>query len=191
MNQNELDKILENAEQQIRKLRQNLKNNQDSGTLIQTIIVLLAELASYLTEYLGVDSALEDKRRIYSDIVKFLRKQGTTKGVDHLYLSAAYILCGEDDSRLTNNTDRSQAAAGVVKWAREIILGIQVSYEKKTENLYIFKTEIFSKNSIDSSTIKNTYEIESNWDNLPPKVREEFIRLKRNIIDYIWYPVEI
>ena len=110
------------------------------------------------------------------------------RGAEHVYLSAAHQLCNETDSQLTYGDDYSQTVEEITNWVREIIIGIQVFYEKTSADRVIFRTEIYSKGTGDSSPTRSKWESEGNWADLPSKVREEFIRSEKNSLDYMWYP---
>lgn len=187
MRKDELDQLLAYLEEAIRKLRQELQKSRASeveGTFIQQIIVLFEKT----TAALGIDSTLEEKRRIYGNIVAFLKEQGSKRGADRLYLSAAYQLCNEADSRLTSGSDSSRDIEEVVNWARQIIVAIKASYEKIPDGTVMFRTEIFSKEIGGSFATRRKWENKGDWDDLPAKVREEFIRSGERSLEYMWYP---
>lgn len=187
MRKEELDQLLASLEETIKRLRQELRKSKASefeGTFIQQITVLFEKI----TAALGIDSVLEEKRRIYGNIVAFLKEQGSRRGADRSYLSAAYQLCNETDSRLTSGNDYSRDIEGIVSWARQIIVAIKASYEKIPDDTVMFRTEIFSKEIGSSSVTRRKWESEGNWDDLPAKVREEFIRSGERSLEYMWYP---
>lgn len=187
MRKEKLDQLLASLEEAIRKLRQELQKSKSSeveGTFIQQITVLFEKV----TATLGVDSELEEKRRIYGNIVAFLKEQGSKRGADHAYLSAAYQLCNETDSRLTSGGGYSKDIEDIVGWARQIIIAIKASYENIPDGPVMFRTEIFSKEMGGSSITRRKWESEGDWDNLPAKVREEFIRSGKESLEYMWYP---
>lgn len=187
MRKEELDQLLASLEEAIRRLRQELRKSKASeveGTFIQQITALFEKI----TADLGIDSALEEKRRIYDNIVAFLKEKGSKRGADRLYLSAAYQLCNETDSRLASGINYSKDIEAIVSWARQIIIAIKVSYDKVSDGTVIFRTEIFSKDIGSSSVTRKKWEIKSDWDDLPAKIREEFIRSGETSLEYVWYP---
>ena len=189
MKNEELDKILASVEKQIGDFRRKLRNSKslESDT---TIIEQIASLFEKLVEAIsGEDADLEEKRRIYQNIVDFLKQRRSKRGADEIYLSAAYLLCNETDKRLTNGTDNSEVVQKITDWAKENIIAIKVYYETKADDKVIFRTEIFSRGleSRDPPS-RNKWESGGDFSDLPSKVREEFIRTKKNTLDYMWYP---
>jgi hypothetical protein len=183
----DLEQLLTYLEDKIRKIRQDLHNSKSSrvdNIFIQQIIALFDKI----TEALGIDSGLEEKRRIYGNIVDFLKEKGGKRGAECAYLSAAHRLCNETDSRLTYANDDSQSVIEITDWARETIIAVKVCYDKKSGDMVAFRTEIFSKGIGDLQLIRSKWECIGNWDDLPPKVREEFIRSDEKSLDYPWYP---
>ena len=86
----DLDRFLAYLENRISKIRQNLqksKNFEADETFIQQIVALAKEIIKFF----GIDSALEEKRRIYGNIVDFLKGKGSKRGAEHVYLSAAHF----------------------------------------------------------------------------------------------------
>lgn len=106
-----------------------------------------------------------------------------------MYLSAAYHLCKETDARLIDGIDRSSGVLEIASWMKETIIAVKVYYEKRSDDNVIFRTEIFSR-GIDSrdTPTRSKWESKGDWDDLPSKVREEFIRTDKTCIDYMWYP---
>lgn len=187
MRKEELDQLLTSLEDKIRELKQDLhrsKSSEIDDTFVQRVIAFFEEIIKTI----GIDSALEEKRRIYGNIVEFLKNRGSNRGAERAYLSAAYHLCNETDSRLTYGNDYSQFVEEITSWAREIIIAIKVYYEKLPNGTVIFRTEIFSKGISNSSPTRSQWEMKGHWDGLPSKVREEFIRTGNKSVDYMWYP---
>jgi len=189
MKNEDLDKLLAGLEKSISEFRRKLRSSKQSNSDI-TIIQQIASLFEKITEaILGEDTELQERRRIYLNMVDFFKEKRSKRGGDQMYLSAAYGLCNETDARLTEGSDSSQAVQEILNWAKETIIAIKVYYEKRSNDEVIFRTEIFSR-GIDGrdSPTRSKWEKKGDWDDLPPKVREEFIRTDKGILDYMWYP---
>ncbi len=169
---NELDKILAALEEQIKKLRSELRGNSFS---FEEGFSRLQKILEKFINTLGLDTELENKRRIYGHIANFLSKR-FNNGID-VCKEATYILCQEDDSRLLTEDFPSIQAKRIASTAKEHLLAIKVYYNwLESSQVCQCKTEIFSHKPCDTKPVITRVEEELTWELLPDDVRATFIR---------------
>ncbi|MEQ8467210.1 hypothetical protein [Coleofasciculus sp. E1-EBD-02] len=182
---NELDTILAFLEKQIKKLRLDLRDNALS---FDEVFSKLQNILDKIINTLGLDTELENKRRIYGHIANFLRKR-FNKDID-VCKEATYILCQEDDPRLLTENFPSVQATKIASTAKEHLLAIKVYYNwLEQPQVCQCKTEIFSHKPGDTKPVITRVEEELTWELLPDDVRATFIRNnKKDSVGFELYP---
>lgn len=185
----QLENALEALELAVREFRQALRANLPFSQMAESFKFQLEKLLNLFSD-LEQDQELEQKRKIYSNVARFLQDRVDKFRNDwNTCLSAVYFLCKENDSRLLIESTPSNQTQRIMAVAKNQILTIKVHYERLRDyNISNLKTEIFSIKTNEDKPRITTIEEEISWDSLPLEVRDSFIRDGKDKVSFQIYP---
>lgn len=180
-------------------MKNKIENGIDSRVLKQTWPLMRAtfshapdkfkQLAENLPELFAeseTDIDLQEKRKVYLIIAKFLRDK-FQKPLP-VSLGATHILCDEPDPRLLLDGVLDDETYQLVKSAKEAILIIKVLYESRQNRSYNRQIEILSLKNNEPTAFK--VEEEMPWDYLPTDVREKHLRSGTDTLNFKLYQMK-
>ncbi len=188
-NKKQLEDALEALEFAIKGFRQSLRANLPFSQLAETFKSQLEKILNLFSD-LEQDQELEQKRKVYSNIARFIQEKVDNFQNDlNTCLSAVYFLCKESDPQLLIESTPSTQTQRIIDVARKEIIAIKAQYEQVREsNACKIKTEIFSIKPNENNPKITTIEEAISWDSLPLEVRESFIRDGKDKVCFQIYP---
>ncbi|MBD2208191.1 hypothetical protein H6G33_25475 [Calothrix sp. FACHB-1219] len=180
-------------------MKNQIENGIDSRVLKQTWPFMRAtfsqapenfkQLVENLPELFAeseTDIDLQEKRKIYLTIAKFLRDK-FQKPLP-VSLGATHILCNEPDPRLLLDGVLDGETQQLVESAKEVILTIKVLYEPLQNRSYNRQIEILWLKNDNPKVFK--VEEELSWDYLPTDISEKDLHYGAKALTFKLYQLE-